>query len=50
MKFAIYIGKKELENDARILALLDGLSENGATFYVLSGCVLVILCIEVKRT
>ena len=36
MKFAIYIGKKGLENDARILSLLDGLSENGAAFYVLS--------------
>lgn len=36
MKFAIYIGKKELENDARILSLLDGLSKNGAAYYVMS--------------
>lgn len=37
MNIAVYIGKKSLENDARLVRLLDDLSEGGCGVTVLSG-------------
>lgn len=36
MRIAVYIGKKELESDLRLLSLMDGLRAGGCRLYVLS--------------